>query len=98
MLLNVGSGGGAAAAPSGGAGGAAATEAPAVEAKEEKKEEGESHIKIFAIASYTYTSVYRKRGVGRRYGFQSLRLIFVSLFSPVIGDLHLKEPVKWFLA
>ena len=73
MLVNVGSGGGAAAAPAAGGaatGGAAAADEPAKE--EEKKEEGTSDDGISRVL--TNISLHRKRRIGRRYGFRSLRL------------------------
>ncbi len=73
LLSNVGSGGGAAAPAAGGAaaGGAAAAE----EAKEEEKEEGMSSSPVLPNHSgITANRVYREGGVGRGYGFRSLRL------------------------
>jgi len=74
LLSNVGSGGGAAAPAAGGAagGGAAAAE----ETKAEEKEEGEltlSHDQLERPGEML-TDGYREGGVGRGYGFRSLRL------------------------
>ena len=98
MLSNVGSGGGAAAAAAGGAAAGGGAAAPAEEAKAEEKEEG-----TFAPVSNldcgrergacgtvaNKNTPYREGGVGRGYGFRSLRLdgvpgdfeLFLSLCS-----------------
>ena len=74
LLLNVGSGGGAAApAPGGAAAGGAGGAAEEPPKEEEKKEEGMS---IQFPQSTIVTDIeYRERGVRRRYGLWSFRLI-----------------------
>lgn len=76
----MGSGGGAAAAaPGGGAAGGATADAPVEEEKAEEKAEGKSsdvNIKIMCINTFISC---RKGGIGRGYGFWTVRLD--TLFS-----------------
>jgi ribosomal protein L12E/L44/L45/RPP1/RPP2 len=77
MLLNVGSGGGAAAPAAGGAaaGGAAGGAAEDAPKEEEKKEEGKNTRAHPSVAVAVADTQHRERGIRRRHGLWSLRLV-----------------------